>query len=114
MANFSAWLKTTGQANFAADLIISRDPVQIAFNRNGVERPTQRMRIVPTATGARSLLVPSTAVNVGSESLVTVIGAESLDIQKNDLFVFRGTNYKVAYVDRSMPGLTHAQARGTQ
>jgi len=114
MPSFDQWLSGGDErADFDATAIINRDAVEVVFARGNTELAAQTVRIAPSSvrggggSGADPNSTPSTAD-------VVIIGDPGLDVKKGDLFVFRGTRYKVAYVTQAMPGQTQARAEGTQ
>jgi hypothetical protein len=115
MPTFANWLGETPTADFDAATIIARDPVTLLLARGSTDVAAQTVRIVP----ARALSTPlelrgQDFASVMGESAVIVIGDDTLNIQRDDTFVFRGVIYKVVTVDKTMNGKIEALARGVQ
>ena len=115
MPTFANWLGETPTADFDAVSIIARDPVTLLLARGSSDVAAQTVRIVP----ARVLTTPNELrgqdfASAMAESAVIVIGDDTLDIERDDTFVFREVVYKVVSVDRTMNGKIEALARGVQ
>lgn len=114
MPSIDAWIAgDQDTADFDTESIINRDPVELVLVRGNSDIAAQTVRVVPRSTrgGAGS---ETDANNTASIADVVVIGDENLDAKKGDLFVFRGTRYKVHFVTASIPGQTQAHATGVQ
>jgi len=114
MPNLDNWLGgAQDRADFDATTIINRDVVDVQFTRGDVQLAAQTVRVVPRSVrgGSGTGADPN---NSPSQSDMVVIGDETLDVKKGDIFRFRSTRYKVVYVNTAMPGQTQARAEGTQ
>jgi hypothetical protein len=115
MPTFANWLGETPTADFDAVSIIARDPYSLLLARGATDMAAQTVRIVPARTLSTPLELRGQdfASSMG-ESAVVVIGDDTLDIARDDTFVFRTVIYKVVSVDKSMNGKIEALARGVQ
>jgi hypothetical protein len=112
MPNLDAFLNGTS-ASFNTNRIIARDPVELVLVRGNTPLAAQTVRVVPAgARGSRRTMTD--ANNMASSIEVVVIGADDLDIQKDDVFMFRGTRHVVQFVNNAYPGQVQARAVGKQ
>jgi hypothetical protein len=115
MPTFANWLGETPTADFDAVSIIARDPYSLLLARGATDMAAQTVRIVPFGQrSANGEIRGRDDASLMGESAVIVIGDDTLDIARDDTFVFRTVIYKVVSVDKSMNGKIEALARGVQ
>lgn len=111
MPSLYEWINTE-QADFDPTRIIARDSEDLVLARGNSDLAAQTVRIAPVSPGRRD--ITTAGQNTASEMDVVVIGQSNLDIKKGDLFIFQGTKYKVAFVNKAFNGQVQARAKGTQ
>lgn len=95
------------------DREIADDPQSITIVRAGAALAAQTVRILPQTwpPGGEEM---ASAGGEESRDEVTVLGAEGLNIQREDRFSVGSQWYEVVYVEPALPNRTEAKARQMQ
>jgi hypothetical protein len=118
MPSIDNWLADGGQFDASPDRIIERGAVSVVLRRNTGGTPStisaQTVRLVPARPGTTAAEKRGQEGTQTGETLIVMIGTESLDVKRDDRFTYLATVYAVVSVDRTMAGKTEALCRGVQ
>lgn len=128
MPNIDAWISgptraddlSADTASLASDIayMIVQQGVAVTLLRGSSDLDPQTVVITPVSSLPQD--VKSGASNNAGRIRLLLVGTldhptlEDFDVQFGDRFVYKGTSYKVTYVDKTMAGKVEASAESTQ